>query len=382
MFRLKHRIEKLYAVGLLTLLSFYSIRADAQDDIDEPAGDIAEAQEDGDFEGSGQSVASPTESATDDVESGAAAPMTIEAAGEGEGEADPAGPVWESYNDNLKSVAQEVTKGLRVEDVVEPPTEYHYAAFGKPDPFVPPIFAQKKTDDDLISGLEVPIVSPLQRHAVGALKLVGVWQLPNGERKAMIMAPNLNGGAELGIIARNGDPVGNRAGKILAIGDTFLTIREFKLAEDGTREYEDIQMPMGDQDKNFSPGRLVFKPKVKDIEVPTQIILDSDRPTPVPSTFIDPSDKAADKIPEKKRPDVRSAAPGPSQIIAAPVPVSNSLPSNPAAPVNASEASGGLAPQSPVKAAIAPPVNAAIAPPVNAAGSVPANALAVPPAMP
>ena len=91
----------------------------------------------------------------------------------------------------MKSVAQEVTKGLRVEDVVEPPTEYHYAAFGKPDPFVAPMLARESlVASSIVSGLEVPIVSPLQRHEINELSLVGIWQLRSGERKALILTPH------------------------------------------------------------------------------------------------------------------------------------------------------------------------------------------------
>src|SRR5690606_31519719 len=131
-------------------------------------------------------------------------------------------------------VAQEITGGVRVEDIVEPPSEYRYAAFGKPDPFVPPMVVS----EDGVDGpgpIEIPIVSPLQLFPIGQLRVVGIWQLSSGERKALIMAPPRESQSSQGIIVKNGDPVGQRGGRILAIGDDFLTVREFTLAPDGTR---------------------------------------------------------------------------------------------------------------------------------------------------
>jgi Tfp pilus assembly protein PilP len=249
----------------------------AQDEIDEPAGDIATAIEDSEpgadtSLGQSSSEDDSQESVPGDIEQN---PEPDSTATSGEAEEGQIGPVWDSYNDNMKSVAQEVTKGLRVEDVVEPPTEYHYAAFGKPDPFVAPMLARESlATASAISGLEVPIVSPLQRHEIKELKLVGIWQLRSGERKALILTPQSSESAsDAGIIVRNGDSVGNRAGKILAIGDTFLTVREFKLAVDGTRQYEDIQMLMGARDPSATPGKIKFTPG----EAKTEVILEGEQ---------------------------------------------------------------------------------------------------------
>ncbi len=245
----------------------------AQDEIDEPAGDIAAAVEDlepGVDAGSSDET-TEDQAVMDDEQEGEPAEENASA----EAETEQIGPVWDSYNDNMKSVAQEVTKGLRVEDVVEPPTEYHYAAFGKPDPFVAPMLTRESATAAAISGLEVPIVSPLQRHEIRVLRLVGIWQLKSGERKALILTPQGEEGSnEAGIIVRNGDSVGNRAGKILAIGDSFLTVREFKLAVDGTRQYEDIQMLMGIRDPSTIPGKIKFTPG----EARTEVILEGENP--------------------------------------------------------------------------------------------------------
>lgn len=243
----------------------------AQDEIEEPAGDIAAAIEDSE---PGVEVGTSEDAPEDPAAmEGEQEEESAEVKEPTEAEAEQIGPVWDSYNDNMKSVAQEVTKGLRVEDVVEPPTEYHYAAFGKPDPFVAPLLARESAAAAAISGLEVPIVSPLQRHEIRVLRLVGIWQLRSGERKALILTPQgAEGSNEAGIIVRNGDSVGNRAGKILAIGDSFLTIREFKLAVDGTRQYEDIQMLMGIRDPSSTPGKIRFTPG----EAKTEVILEGE----------------------------------------------------------------------------------------------------------
>lgn len=261
------RPHKLVANVLLALLVAYSHQATAVDDIDQPAGDIGDTYDEAN---------DPT--MVDIPSDGSAPDLDLnkdDAAVESYDDADQMGPVWESYNSNMKSVAQEVTKGLRVEDVVEPPTEYHYAAFGKPDPFVPPMITAREQDVATVSSLEVPIVSPLQAHELSALSLVGIWQLSSGERKALVMAPpstRVEGGRAQGIIVRNGDPIGKNGGKILAIGETYLTVREFRLAVDGTRQYEDVTMQMGARDSEPS-GKIRFVPGSEK----TEIIPESDR---------------------------------------------------------------------------------------------------------
>jgi len=143
---------------------------------------------------------------------------------------------WDSTGQGKTSAAEEVTAGVRVEDIVEPTTDYRYASFGKSDPFLPP---EKKADNSAVVS-EVPIVSPLQRFGLSELKLVGVWQLPTGERKAMIMTPK-----EEGIIIHAGDPIGKRSGKILSIHEEHIVAREFTVAPDGTRQFEDIPVTLG-----------------------------------------------------------------------------------------------------------------------------------------
>ena len=171
---------------------------------------------------------------------------------------------WDSFNEaSGKGVAAEITKGVRVEDIVEPPAEYHFASFGKQDPFIPPLLptTTKPGETSATAGsLEVPIVSALQRYSLDSLLVVGIWQLSNGDRKAMVLTPPGESGGGQGIIVKAGDPIGNRGGRILAIGSEFLTVREFYLAPDGTRQFEDRRLPMTVTPADQRPARLVFKP--------------------------------------------------------------------------------------------------------------------------
>jgi Tfp pilus assembly protein PilP len=146
---------------------------------------------------------------------------------------------WDSYLDftDTDGVANEVTSGIRVEDIVEPPSQYRYAAFGKPDPFIPPMLTGYRS-----SSLEIPIVSILQRYSTESLRVVGMWELASGERKVLIMTPK-----DEGIVSKIGDVVGTRGGKIIQIEEKSLKIREFTLAPDGTRQFEDSELFLGSE---------------------------------------------------------------------------------------------------------------------------------------
>ncbi len=129
--------------------------------------------------------------------------------------------------------ARELPSNARVEDIVEPSADYHYAGFGKADPFLPPVAIKAIVPD----AVEIPIVSPLQRHPLSALKLVGVWARSPGERKALLMTPGMEG-----IIVRVGDLAGNGGGKVVAIDDGSVLVREFLIANDGTRQFSDVRL--------------------------------------------------------------------------------------------------------------------------------------------
>lgn len=147
--------------------------------------------------------------------------------------------------------AEDVTRGVRIEDIVEPPSEYHFAAFGKPDPFIPPML---KPVTEVASSIEIPIVSPLQHYHTYQLKVVGIWQLGNGQKKSLILTPKGEG-----IIAKVEDPIGRRGGKITDISDAGVKVREFSLAADGTRQFDDSLLPftVANADKD---DKIIMRP--------------------------------------------------------------------------------------------------------------------------
>lgn len=201
-------------------------------------------------------------------ESGLEGPSTTEGQTEGQAAASAGGAgeevveTWDSYAAAaaLSSAARDVTQGVRVEDIVEPPTEYRFAAFGKSDPFVPP-FYQEETPIAVVDPIEIPIISPLQRFPLSSLAVVGIWADGLGVRKALIIAPEQSGPA--GIVAKVDDPIGINGGRILAIAPESLTVREFRLSPDGTRKFDDQRMILQPHMMNGTTpvgGTIVIRP--------------------------------------------------------------------------------------------------------------------------
>jgi Tfp pilus assembly protein PilP len=235
----------------------------AQEEIDAPAGELPKGDDMQDQAGEAEG---PTleEAPAAEGEGGADKDGAGDKKAPGGADGEINQPAWDSYDDKGAGAAEEITKGVRVEDIIEPPSDYRYAAFGKGDPFVPPVITEEAT---VINPLEIPIVSPLQRFRLQELSLVGIWQLSSGERKAMIMTPSNGLGGSQGIIVKNGDPIGQKGGRILGVGDDYLTIREFMLAPDGTRQYEDQQMFMGGRPADDIDGKIRFEPGGKEPQV-------------------------------------------------------------------------------------------------------------------
>lgn len=263
MIRLTHILA-----GVLSCSLPFASAAKAEDEVEAPAGEVApeegaareastegEGGQDSGAVGEGQGEQALGESATDQT----ATPPPEEESDTTEIKE----KRWDSYSEKGGGVAEEITKGVRVEDIIEPPSDYRYAAFGKGDPFLPPLITE---DARMANPLEIPIVSPLQRYKLADLKMVGIWQLPSGERKAMIMTPSDNDISQ-GIIVKSGDPIGQRGGRILGIGDDYLTVREFTLSPDGTRQYEDQQMFIGPRSFEDLSGKLQFDPGARDAKV-------------------------------------------------------------------------------------------------------------------
>ncbi len=195
---------------------------------------------------------------------------------------------WDSARDTQSG--EDLSGVVRVEDIVEPPAEYHYAAFGRPDPFQPPS-AQLTQQMRQARGGElqygIPVVNSLQ-VPLDQLTVRGIWQLSNGERRALVIVlpqdllnagangrggftqrplggrGNAAGEAEEGVVAKVGDPIGP-SGKILEILSDRVVTRQYKLQRDGVRAFDDISLFLGgpdavqrlDADKTYvlAPGK-------------------------------------------------------------------------------------------------------------------------------
>lgn len=129
--------------------------------------------------------------------------------------------------ENLKKMNPTVEKVVKEEIFVH---EYHYNSMLKTDPFIPPKLSS------LMAVLERPLESVLQRHKLTDLKVVGIWKLRNGKRKAMISLPSGEG-----VIVKEGSLIGFR-GKVEAIEKEHILVRQFILLSDGSRDHEDFQL--------------------------------------------------------------------------------------------------------------------------------------------
>lgn len=130
-----------------------------------------------------------------------------------------------------KTSGSDVTKEVAVENIISPEQEYHYISMAKPNPFIPPLVSS------LMARLEIPIENSLQKFNLQDLKVVGIWTLRNTERKAMILTPTNEG-----VVVIIGSLLGRRGGKVTEIDDSSITVREFSLASDGTRQFEEAKI--------------------------------------------------------------------------------------------------------------------------------------------
>ena len=199
-------------------------------------------------------------------------------------------PAEDHSSEDGASVGKDVSGRSQFEEISEDPTDFHYVGSEKSDPFLPPLITSSegfKVPGAVMKaqpgGIEIPIVSPLQQYELNQLNVVGVWQLPTGERKAMILVPANGVGAGQGIIVKTGDPVGNRGGKITSIGEEYVNVREFMLAPDGSRRYLDQKMQMGKKEAEDVPRKIRFTPGaarttlVVEHEADFQKIMDEER---------------------------------------------------------------------------------------------------------
>jgi hypothetical protein len=145
------------------------------------------------------------------------------------------GSVWDSAGDfeDPSIAGVDVSTWFELENVSDPVGIYRYSSFGKADPFVAPI---EQSIPESQTSLEIPIVSPLQ-VGIGTLKVVGLWSLEDGTRRALVLTQ-----AGQGIIAKVGDPIG-LSGKILDITPSGIISRQYRLRSDGAREFSDTSIP-------------------------------------------------------------------------------------------------------------------------------------------
>ena len=138
---------------------------------------------------------------------------------------------WESTGGYSEIQGEDVSDSIRVEEIIEPNSDYHYAPFGKDSPFVPPMVISKVKKRKRLKGKSQ---GPLTRYRLSELKFVGKWMSGNGLPKLLVMTPKGEG-----IVATKGTPIGDQNGTIHLVEGDEITIREFKEKADGTREYED-----------------------------------------------------------------------------------------------------------------------------------------------
>ena len=141
----------------------------------------------------------------------------------------------EDENDEENVTGSDITSKIKIQDIIEARNEYRYAAFGRPDPFVQPIFTLGNLQEVTAGDSEVPMISSLQKYNLGQLKVVGIWQLSSGPFRAMVMTPN-----QQGIIIRKDDPIA--LGKVLKIDNKQVVTRQYKIRDDGSREFADITL--------------------------------------------------------------------------------------------------------------------------------------------
>ncbi|MGE0173000.1 MAG: hypothetical protein AB7T49_09455 [Oligoflexales bacterium] len=158
---------------------------------------------------------------------------------------------FESLWKSVKSRRYQVVDSLSIEDIVEPQADYHYAAFSKPNPFLAPNLDQT-FDPANLAGTEIPMVNALQNYPLNTLSVKGIWQLPTGERRAIIMTPKKEG-----VIVQPGDPIS--AGKVEAIEKDHIVSRQFRMLTDGSRQFEDKELYLG-MAPTSTPGKIVVEP--------------------------------------------------------------------------------------------------------------------------
>ena len=158
--------------------------------------------------------------------------------------------------------------GFRLEDIVGPRSHYIYSSTKRHNPFVPTIVPrnQQRVLELGSNDVEIPILNPLQYFSLSQLLVIGVWESESKGWKAIVQTPK-NQGIEVGL----GDPAGNSGGRVMAISDESVVVREFKVRTDGGREYQDVQLSIGGNAPanadDVVGGRLIMRPGASNAEI-------------------------------------------------------------------------------------------------------------------
>ena len=177
---------------------------------------------------------------------------------------------WDNAATSLDQEEAKVLQGsgFRLEDVVGPQSHYNYSAVKRHNPFVPSIVTrnQRRAVELGSNDVEIPILSPLQVFSLSQLVVIGVWASESKGWRAIIQTPSSQG-IEVGL----GDPAGNSGGRVMAISEESVLVREFKVRADGGREYKDVLLSIGvsaaDNSEEVVGGRVILRPGASSPEI-------------------------------------------------------------------------------------------------------------------
>ncbi len=180
------------------------------------------------------------------------------------------GQGWESrgeYDPELGSPVKDIT----VKDIVESPMDYVYSGYGKEDPFLAPNESIGIRNTTTIPNrVEIPIVSVLQKYNLTEMRLEGVWLAKKNARRALIRTPK-----DEGVVVSLGDYAGAHGGKVVDIQEDRVVVREFRIAPDGTRLFQDSSLWM---------ARETVDAKIVKIPEPVHLVEDEPEVRPLKAT--------------------------------------------------------------------------------------------------
>jgi hypothetical protein len=218
--------------------------------------------------------------------------------------------LWESVpegKDPNSLVADDLTDGVRVENIVEPTAEYHFASFGKPDPFAPP---PSMRSSGLVEGFDEVGVSGPQRkeeiltHQLQAVNLdqvtiAGIWRDEDNTAHALLVTPSGKG-----FTVKENDPL-SPGGVISRIDKDRILVKRYRLEEDGSQTYRETSLAFNSSKKKSSglDGKIVFDPGKDPVFVGPEELLPASQPASLPaSSNPAPPPPPAAPIPSQSKP--------------------------------------------------------------------------------